>query len=225
MFLDLPRITVVTGHYGTGKSEFSLNLALFLKEGFDGKVYLADLDVVNPYFRSRGKENLLAEKGIKVISSGEAFPDVDLPYMPGTVSTILQDKEARGVIDAGGDPAGARVLARYAESLKEEKAALVFVVNANRPSTKTPEEALKFLRAIEGASNMKVTGLVNNTHLLNATGAEDIIRGAGVTKALSEMTGIPLLCNAVEEALVDEVPKEIGTVFPIRVHLKKPWEV
>ena len=233
MLFNLPRITVITGHYGTGKSEFAVNLALGLSKSGCTNIMLADLDVVNPYFRSRESVDILNAKGIKVISSGEAFPGVDLPYMPRTISTILDDPSITGIIDAGGDPAGARVLNRYAQALKEAGAAVVFVVNGNRPATKTPEETITFLRRIEDASDLEVTALVNNTHLLSATALEDIVKGARLTQEVSSKTGIPILCHGVSEGLIHALINSpegrevlsIAPAFPMELNLKKPWEI
>ena len=265
MLFNLSRITVITGHYGTGKSELALNLALALakeskassgrpsngelsyEESTNGaptngtpspgkSVWLADLDVVNPYFRSREQLPILQRNDINVISSGQAFPGVDLPYLPETLKSILDDPNAIGIIDPGGDPAGARVLARYAEDLKKQGASVIFVVNANRPLSKTPEEGIAALRKIEEASGLKITHLVNNTHLLSSTLPEDIERGALVTKAISEKTGLPFLFNAVEESLVlkicehafkpdvEDSPLKLAPIFPIKIHLNKPWK-
>ena len=224
---NLSRITLTLGHYGSGKSELAINLALGLIEASEDDVYLADLDVVNPYFRSREQIKLLSEKGIKVVSSAEDFPDVDLPYMPETMSAIIQNRHVKGVVDAGGDASGARVLARYALRISEESHSVLMVVNANRPSTRTPLMVIKYIEEIQQASSLKITGLVNNTHLLNHTEPSDIIKGAGLVQEVSEATGIPIMFHCAPSWLLRESPEELEQIkplFPMGQYLKKPWE-
>ena len=235
------RIITLVGHYGSGKSEIAINLALLLASNQEGRVYLADLDIVNPYFRSREQSELLTEHGIKVISSAEDFSGVDLPYMPESLMAIIQDKQSRGIIDAGGDPAGARVLARYAEKLREEETEVWFVVNGNRPLSKTADDAIKHIESIERASDLRVTGLINNTHLLGSTGYEDIEQGVGLVEEVSQRTNIPIAFHAINKGLTAGFSKSkiagaafddegnlesIGgtPVLVIDIHLKKPWE-
>ena len=239
MFFPKGRIITIVGHYGSGKSELAINIALLLAaekktgEGLDESapfcldksVYLADLDVVNPYFRSREAADYLKERGIKVIASAEDFPNVDLPYMPETLAAIFHDRDSLAVIDAGGDPAGAKVLARYSDNLRKNDAEVAFILNANRPSTRAAEEAIRYIRNIEGACNLRITGIINNTHLMRATEVEDIYAGANLANLVSEETGIPIIAHAVDRRLINsvsEIPKEL--ILPIDIYLKKPWE-
>jgi len=135
------RISIVTGHYGTGKTEFSVNLALALAaEG--QQVMLADLDIVNPYFRSRERKALLEEAGVQLISSSQSCSNADLPALPAELLTILQNRDLRGVLDIGGDPVGARVLARFRPKIVQEDYQLIYVLNANRPEGRTMDAAL-----------------------------------------------------------------------------------
>lgn len=242
MFFPSSRIATIVGHYGSGKSEIAINIALLFAaknmtkdtKGVEDtkvikntKVYLADLDIVNPYFRSREAADFLLEKNIEVIQSAEDFSAVDLPYMPSEIEKIFQDENCYGVIDAGGDPAGARVLARYSDKLTRAGAEVYFVVNANRPLTKSSDEAIKYMNDIQGAANIRITGIINNTHLLNKTEARDILSGVTLAEELSERTGIPVVAHAVEKSLADELERSdvIPKIFPIDIHLRKPWEI
>ena len=234
MFFPEDRIVILVGHYGSGKSELAINLALLmteegeLKEGqsFVGnKTYLVDLDIVNPYFRSREKADFLMGKNIEVICSAENFPGVDLPYMPETVGALFDNPKTRGVIDAGGDSAGARVLARYAEDIKKGGFPVYCVINGNRPMTKAPEEAIKYIGEIEGAANLKITGLINNTHLLGETEEDDVLRGAVLVEEISKRTSIPVVGHAVSKEVIGEMESRISPIIPIDIHLRKPWEV
>ena len=135
------RISIVTGHYGTGKTEFAVNLALALAaEG--ASVMLADLDIVNPYFRSRERRDLLENAGIRLISSSQACSDADVPALPAELLAILENRDIRGVLDIGGDPVGARVLARFQPKIVQEDYQLIYVLNANRPEVRTAEAAI-----------------------------------------------------------------------------------
>ena len=217
------RITIVTGHYGTGKTEFSVNLALALSRERE-RVMLADLDIVNPYFRSRERRPELENAGVRVISSSQACADADVPSLPPELLTILEDRNITGVLDIGGDPVGARVLARFRPRIQMENYQLLYVVNANRPEVRTPEAAVDYLRAIEATTGLTCTGLVNNTHLCGETTVEDIRRGADLAAAVSGLTGISVLCHTAEQRLAEELTDLTEPVFPINIHMKKPWE-
>lgn len=217
------RLSIITGHYGTGKTEFSVNLALSLAAA--GKnVMMADLDIVNPYFRSRERRPLLEEAGIRLISSSQTCSDADVPALPPEVQTILEDRRLTGVLDIGGDPVGARVLARYRPRILQEDYQLLYVLNANRPEVRHCESAVEYLRAIESTTGLTCTGIVNNTHLCSETTGEDIRRGAALAAEVSQAAGIPVLCHVAEERFVPELADLPEPVFPITIRMKKPWE-
>ena len=216
------RISIVTGHYGTGKTEFSVNLALALAaEG--ASVMLADLDIVNPYFRSRERRSLLEEAGVRLISSSQACSDADVPSLPAELLAILENRDIRGVLDIGGDPVGARVLARFQPKIVQEDYQLIYVLNANRPEVRTAEAAVRYLRGIEATTGLTCTGIVNNTHLCGETTAEDVRRGAVLAEELSRSAGIPVICHTAEASIAPQLPEL--TVWPIEICMKKPWEV
>jgi len=217
------RISIITGHYGTGKTEFSVNLALALA-GEGNRVMLADLDIVNPYFRSRERKRLLEENGVQMISSSQACHDADVPSLPAELLTILEDRTIRGILDIGGDPVGARVLARFRPKIVQEDYQLIYVLNANRPEVRTPESAVSYLRGIEEVTGLSCTGIVNNTHLCGETTEEEIRKGAALAAAVSKETGIPVLCHVAVEHLADAVTDLPEAVFPISIKMKKPWE-
>ena len=217
------RISIVTGHYGTGKTEFSVNLALALAaEG--ASVMLADLDIVNPYFRSRERRSLLEEAGVRLISSSQACSDADVPSLPAELLAILENRDIRGVLDIGGDPVGARVLARFQPKIVQEDYQLIYVLNANRPEVRTAEAAVRYLRGIEATTGLTCTGIVNNTHLCGETTEEEIRKGAALAAEVSKETGIPVLCHVAEEKFVSALSDLPETVFPITIKMKKPWE-
>ena len=217
------RVSIVTGHYGTGKTEFAVNLALQLA-ALDHKVMVADLDIVNPYFRSRERKALFQEAGIRLISSSQACSDADVPALPAELLTILENREIRGVLDIGGDPVGARVLARFRPKIIQEDYQLLYVLNANRPEVREPDNAVAYLRSIEAVTGLTCGGIINNTHLCGETTAEQIRKGVRLAGTVSEMTGIPVLCHVAEERFAGELSDLSGPVFPITIKMKKPWE-
>lgn len=218
------RLSIITGHYGTGKTEFAVNLGLKLAEE-GASVMLADLDIVNPYFRSRERRQLLNEAGVRLISSSQACSDADVPALPAELLTILENQEITGVLDIGGDPVGARVLARFRPKIELEDYQLIYVLNANRPEVRTPETAITYLRGIEATTGLTCTGIVNNTHLCNETTESEIRKGASLAHAVSQQTGIPVLCHVAEERFTETLSDLSEPVFPITIKMKKPWEL
>ena len=217
------RLLIVTGHFGTGKTEFSVNLALALaREG--EKVMMADLDIVNPYFRSRERRAVLEGAGVRLITSSQDSENADMPSLPAEILTVLEDRSYRGVLDIGGDPDGARVLARYQPKITAEDYQLLFVSNANRPEVRKADDAISYLRCIEEVTGLRCGGLVNNTHLCGETTAQEILRGAELAREISEKTGIPVLCHTAEERLIPELESLKEPIFPISIQMKKPWE-
>ena len=217
------RLSIITGHYGTGKTEFAVNLALSLAAGGE-RVMLADLDIVNPYFRSRERRQLLEEAGIRLVATSQACTDADIPAIPAELLTILEDRTVRGVLDIGGDPVGARVLARFQPQICREDYQLLCVLNANRPEIRTPEAAAAYLRAIEETTGLACSALVNNTHLCGETTEAEILKGAALAGAVFRETGIPVLCHMAEERFLPGLKKLREPVFPITIRMKKPWE-
>ena len=217
------RLTIITGHYGTGKTEFAVNLALH-KASRGEKVSLADLDIVNPYFRSRERRELLEDHGVTLISTSQACSDADVPALPSQLFSILDDRRVSGVLDIGGDVVGARVLARFRPRLLREDYQLLYVLNANRPEVREVRSAIAYLRAIESVTGLICFGIVNNTHLCGETTAAEVRKGAALALAVSEETGIPIVCHVAHSSFAGELSDLDAPVFPITVHMKKPWE-
>ena len=215
------RLTLVAGHYGTGKTEFAVNLALALA-GEGAQVSLSDLDIVNPYFRSRERRPLLEEAGVRLIATSQTCTDADVPALPAELFSVLEDRTVRGVLDIGGDPAGARVLARYRARILREDYQLLYILNANRPEVRGAESSIVCLRAIEAVTGLSCTGLVNNTHLCGETTPQEVREGAVLAEEVSRRTGIPLVCHAAE-ARFQEALEDLP-LFPLVIRMKKPWE-
>lgn len=219
------RIRIITGHYGSGKTEFSMNYAIKLA-ALGKKVALVDLDVVNLYFRSREKEELLKDHNIRVIGSGIKANAVDIPSISPEVLAPLDDKSYEAVLDVGGDPAGARTLARYNKYFIEGEYDMFFVLNANRTETQSVQKALEYMIKIEDTARAKVTGIINATHLLKATTAEEVIKGNKLAKELSEITKIPIKYNVAMENIAKDLPGDLeGQIFPIKLYMREEWMI
>ncbi len=221
--LDDKRIRIIIGHYGSGKSEFSVNYAVKLAQ-MGKKVALADLDIVNMYFRSREKALEMEGVGIKVIGSQINAPAIEVPSISAEVYTPLQDESYNLILDVGGDQVGARALGRYVEYFKEGNYDMFFVLNANRPETQTVEKVLEYMVKIQDVSRAKITGIVNNTHLLKSTTSEDVLRGQKLALEVQERTGIKLRYISVLENVIPSLPKDLeGEIFPIKLFMRDEW--
>ncbi len=230
LFDTKKRIIVITGHYGSGKTEFAVNLALALKNDemhcpFK-EVSLVDLDVANPYFRSRERTEILEASGIQVFGSayrGEIT--AELPALSASIRTPLENPDCCAILDIGGNDSGARVLKQFRKYFQTEESILLTVINRNRPETRNLNGALKHLYAIETELETEVKGLINNTHLLRETTAEDIKKGHELCKALSEKTGKPIICDTFPEPLVSEQELEFldTLIFPLQLYMRPEW--
>ena len=217
------RLTVLAGHYGSGKTELAVNLACAI--GDTGRrCALCDLDVVNPYFRAREREAELSRHGVHLVASRLQGPEADVPALPAEIYGVLQDRTQWGVVDLGGDGAGARALARFAGEIDPREAQVLFVLNANRPETRTVERAAASLDQIRRVLGLEFTGIVNNTHLCSQTTPENVLAGAELAHTVSQRTGIPLLCHTAVQNVLDRLPPMDEPVFPIILYMKKPWE-
>ncbi len=214
------RVTLFAGHYGSGKTNIAVNYAL--KMSAEGrKVVIADLDIVNPYFRTKDSAEELEKAGVRLISSEYANTNVDMPALPQDMYSITDDKSEYAVLDIGGDDRGAYALGRYAAAIKTENDyEMLFVVNCFRPLTKTVADTLEVMREIETACSMKFTAIVNNSNLGEETQAEDVINSMAYAEELSRATGLPIKMTAVKEELYDEIHSSAGDVLPMRLQKK-----
>ena len=183
------RIHIIVGHYGSGKTEFAINYALMLKETYD-KVMIADLDIVNPYFRTNDAKEMLEKEGISVLASQYAGSNVDIPALPANILRLFDDKEAAVVLDVGGDEDGAIVLGRFCKQIEAEGYEMLFVVNTYRPLTKDAEAICQVLSEVEAASRLKVTGIVNNSNLQHLTKTEDVLLGQKEIEEAAKKHGV-----------------------------------
>ena len=201
----MKRITIFSGHYGSGKTNIAVNYAFWLKN--EGKsVSIADIDIVNPYFRTRDSAKDLEKAGIELVALPFANSNVDLPSLPSEVYGLVQRRDRSVVIDLGGDERGALALGRFTPYIREENSYdMFFVVNFFRPLTTSVDEAIEALCEIQNAAGLKFTGIVNNSNIGAETTKEDIEKTLERAEELSKKTGLPLVMTTVNEALFDKV--------------------
>ena len=214
------RITLLCGHYGSGKTNVALNMAYDLKTQKD-KVAIADLDIVNPYFRTKDSAEELKEKDITLISSEYAGTNVDIPAMPQQMYMLTDDKNLSAVIDVGGDDRGALALGRIAPAIIEENDyEMLFVINCYRPLTKDAKSTLEVMDEIETACKIKFTAIVNNSNLGNETTVDDVLASSDYANEVSALTGLPIKCTTVSEKIYNDIKEKLSNVFPLKLQSK-----
>ena len=213
--MEHKRLTLFAGHYGSGKTNIAVNYALHLAaEG--NAVCIADLDIVNPYFRTKDSEKELAAAGVELISPQFANSNVDLPALPAEAYRLVEDTNVYGILDIGGDDRGAYALGRYVPFIKQENNyRMAFVTNCYRPLTRTPEEALDVMREIEAACGLPFTCLVNNSNLGTETTAQTVLDSLEFMETLSKLSGLPLWLNTVRSDIAETLT--IPNVLPLQL--------
>ncbi len=221
-------VIIIVGGYGSGKSEVSVNLARFLVSHLcpSEPVAIADLDIVNPYFRSREASVELEKLGIHSITPKGGHFYADLPIVLPEIKGAIEDRVGKLILDVGGDDVGARVLSSLADAFTEGTYELLLVLNANRPFTSTIEGCLKIIREIEDASRLRFTGIISNTHLMEYTTAETMLSGLDFSKEVAAAAELPVVfASATQQVLKRVDPKLIDIpVLPLIRSLLKPWE-
>ena len=219
-----PRLTVLVGNYGSGKTEIALNLAL--EKVKKGPTVLVDLDIVNPYFRSGEKRALLEGQGVRVLMPTFATTTVDIPALPPEIQSVFDQPSEQVVFDVGGDDTGATALGRYAPFFSRERnhTRVLYVVNVCRPLSKTAEDILLLMERIAARARMKPDALVNNANLQGETTAELLLRGQEVLKEVSLKTGIPIDMITGEQAVLNMLPNDLRPLCkPIVRHMRPEW--
>jgi len=216
----MSRFSIIVGHFGSGKTEVAINMAM----NKQGRTAIVDLDIVNPYFRTADAEKVLVEKGIKVILPRFANTNVDIPALPSEIMSVFADKEINTIFDVGGDDDGATALGRYFKYFSEEPYEMYFVINTSRPLTKEKEDIIDMMRYIESASRLKITYLVNNTHMSKNTTPEIVLNGQKIVSKVSEITGIPIGFTSVKKDLYESLKNEINNpLLGLDLNIKLPF--
>jgi hypothetical protein len=200
------RVTLLVGHFGSGKTEIALNGALDLAAA-DIPVSLVDLDVVKPYFRSRAARQLLAERGVDLVAPEGESHHADLPIIVPRIRKLLRSSETRVIMDVGGDDSGARVLGSLADVMPTDETEVLLVLNFRRPFTRDPGEAEVMVREIETAARVAVTGLVSNTHLMGETTPEIVLEGLAMAEETGRRLDLPVVAVAVEAGTASGLPR------------------
>lgn len=213
------RITIVTGHYGCGKTNIAVNFALWAK-GRYRKTVLIDLDIVNPYFRASDNIAELKKEGISVLSPNFANTNLDTPSLPPSIAGAISDPDALVIIDVGGDDAGAIVLGQYAEKIKEVGYELFYTVSQRRPLTATPEDAKECLTDIEAVSKLKADSLINNTNLGDETDKKIILSSLPYAEKLAALCGIEKTYTCARADLAEKI-KNVPNLLSINLYTKK----
>ena len=221
----MKRLNVICGAYGSGKTEFAISYALDIQKNSQSKVGLVDLDIVNPYFRSRDVATELTEKGLTVVSSEPGMEHSDIPALSPRIFSFFQDLSYQVVFDVGGDPAGARVLGRFYQYFSQEPYDLWVVVNPFRPDTRNVTEAINLITALQSTSRLQVTGIVSNINLGPQTTLELWQEGLQFIVDLAERLALPVVYHMVEEHFLAEHHSFLAAypVFPVTLRMLPPW--
>lgn len=220
MITDFKRITVFAGHYGSGKTNIAVNYAVSIREQTGKAVALADLDIVNPYYRAKDSTDVLSEKGIRMISSPFANSNVDLPALPAEAYAVIDDKETYAVCDVGGDDRGAYALGRYRDGILKEDYEMLMIVNMYRPLTRTVEDVLEMKREIEQAAGISFTGIVNNSNIGPLTTPEDVEKSFDFIEEIVRATGLPLRFTSVWDKIYPELSQKYKNLLPMTLQSK-----
>ena len=216
----MKRITLFCGHYGSGKTNIALNYALELKRR-GGEVTVADLDIVNPYFRTKDSREELERAGVRLICSEYANTNLDIPALPPELYSVTDDKTRQVVLDIGGDDRGALVLGRIAPAILEENSyEMWLVINRYRPLTPDAASTVEVMREIEAAGGIRFSGLVNNSNLGESTDEEAVLSSVAYAREVAEATGLPVVMTTVKEELYPALRDRIPDLFPLKLQKK-----
>lgn len=214
---EYKHITLLCGHYGSGKTNVAVNMAFDLKSRYENTA-IADLDIVNPYFRTRDSEKELEDAGIRVICSKYAGTNLDAPALPPEMYSITENREMKTIIDVGGDDRGALALGRLSRAIVDSADyEMLMVINCHRPLTRDAESTLEVMREIEAACRIPFTGLVNNSNIGRETTAETVLESAEYAEEVSRLTGLPVVMTSVREDLAEELSGKTANIFPLKL--------
>lgn len=219
--MDYQRITLLCGHYGSGKTNIAVNMALELRSRYE-RVAVADLDIVNPYFRTKDSAEDFTRAGIRLIVSDYANTNLDIPALPQDMYALVDDRELHCIVDVGGDDRGAYALGRLSPAIREEnRYDMLLVVNRFRPLTPDADSVLEVMREIETAASLSFTGIVNNSNLGPETTPEDVLSSLPFAREIAEKSGLPVVLTCAEERVAEALKGKIDNLFPMHLQ-KKP---
>lgn len=217
---DFKRLVLLCGHYGSGKTNVAVNLAISLKERYNNMV-VADLDIVNPYFRTKDSIEDFTARGIELICSEYANTNVDIPALPADIYRLTADKNIHAVIDVGGDDRGAYALGRLIPEIKaENNFDMLMVINGYRPLTPDAASTVEIMREIENACGLKFTGIVNNSNIGEETAEQDVIKSMDYAEKVSQLCNLPIVMTTVKSDLYDDLRDKIDNLFSLNLQAK-----
>jgi energy-coupling factor transporter ATP-binding protein EcfA2 len=225
---QLGRKTIITGHYGSGKTEFAVSLAMLLASPcvLSSSIALVDLDIINPYFRSRERRDMLKDAGVSVYGSAFEYESTaELPALSANVRAPLEDLSCKVIIDTGGNDMGALVLNQFSKYFADDETSVLAIVNAHRPETSDISSAIEHINAIEFITGLNISYIVNNTNLLRETGINDILVGHKFCKKICELTDKHLLCDCYPVEIInpEELSKLPGNLMPLGLYMRPTW--
>lgn len=216
----MKRIKIIVGHFGSGKTEVAVNMA-----AQSGKsTAIVDIDTVNPYFRTADVKAQLEQMGVRVITPQYANTNVDMPSLGSEIFSVFAGKEENVIFDVGGDDDGSIALGMFNPYFSKEEYEMYFVINKSRPLTNNAEDVIALMKDIEAVSRLKITGLINSTHLADETTAEIVLGGQQLAEEVSEITGIPVAFTAVKEDLKEQIEKKVNNpVIGLHLYINLPF--
>lgn len=215
--MNYKRVTLLCGHYGSGKTSIAVNMAYDLRRQTEHAA-IADLDIVNPYFRTKDEEEELKAAGIRLICSEYAGTNVDVPALPQDIYAILDEPELKTIVDVGGDDRGALALGRLSSAIQDSgDYDMYLVINMYRPLTPDPESTVEIMHEIETAGRIRFTGIINNSNLGVSTTAEDVIASLDYAKETSRLSGLPVVWTSVSEKVYHELDGTVERLLPLRL--------
>ena len=216
------RFIVITGNYGSGKTELSLNLALHYAE--TEKMTLVDLDIVNPYFRTGEKADMLRDAGVRVLMPTFAMTTVDIPALPAEIQSVFEVPSDRVLFDVGGDDTGAAALGRYYPSFMKERenTIVALVINCMRPLTMEEEDITDMARRIENRGRLRIDLLINNTNLADETTPEMIEKGEKTVLRCAEILGVPTVVTAGKPEILRHCRLQTP-IMEMQRYMKPDW--
>ena len=221
--LPKARILVLVGNYGSGKTEISLNLALKLARRGE-KVTLVDLDIVNPYFRSSERTELLEKEGVKVYAPSFAMSTVDVPSLPADIQAVFADKSRRVIFDVGGDDTGAAALGQYKPYFDQDDVEVLFVVNAFRPLSGDADSVCDLMLRVAGRSRLSPTAVINNANVAWETEESDLVRGEELLREVSTRMNLPIGYLCAKQDILDKLPDHLsGERIAIDILMRPEW--
>ena len=217
----MKRIYIFAGHYGSGKTNLSVNFALSLREKHE-KVVVCDVDTVNPYFRTKDSQEVFDKHDVKLIASTFANTNLDIPSISAEINSVFDNEDIFAVFDVGGDDSGAIALGQFADKVKNTEYEMFLVINKYRFMTRNPKDILLYKQEIEAVSQIPFTGIINNSNVGEETTAQLVEDSFAYAQEVSRLTGLPIAYTSIVDSIpVHNAPHQ----YPIKIYKKNTWEI